>query len=88
LAEAFYLSENGRVPLNTIPPLLNRIRDKQSVLLESPPYTEIVEEMHPLSREQIPHMPDRLIATTALHLGIPVISRDRKIQASGLWTIW
>ena len=28
------------------------------------------------------------LAATALHLGIPVISRDRKIQKSTLTTVW
>jgi predicted nucleic acid-binding protein len=33
-------------------------------------------------------MPDRIIAATALHLGVPVITRDRKIRASNLKSIW
>jgi predicted nucleic acid-binding protein len=33
-------------------------------------------------------MPDRIIAATALHLGLPLISRDRKIQLSSVPTIW
>ena len=33
-------------------------------------------------------MPDRIIAATALHLGVPVISRDGKIRASTVATIW
>jgi predicted nucleic acid-binding protein len=33
-------------------------------------------------------MPDRIIAATALHLGVPLVSRDRKIQASSIHTIW
>ena len=33
-------------------------------------------------------MPDRIIAATALTLGVPVISRDSKIQLSSVSTIW
>jgi predicted nucleic acid-binding protein len=33
-------------------------------------------------------MPDRIIAVTALHLGVPLVSRDRKIQAASIQTIW
>jgi hypothetical protein len=33
-------------------------------------------------------MPDRIIAATALMIGAPVISRDRKIRASIITTIW
>jgi predicted nucleic acid-binding protein len=44
--------------------------------------------MHRVARTEVPDLPDRIIAATALHLGIPVISRDRKIQQSTLTTIW
>jgi PIN domain nuclease of toxin-antitoxin system len=33
-------------------------------------------------------MPDRIIAGTALSYGVPIISRDRKISASAVETIW
>jgi len=33
-------------------------------------------------------MPDRIIATTALHLGVPLISRDGRIRLSSVPTIW
>ena len=34
------------------------------------------------------HMPDRIIAATAQYLGLPLISRDRKIRLSAVETIW
>jgi len=33
-------------------------------------------------------MPDRMIAATALYFNVPVISRDSKILATNLNTIW
>jgi predicted nucleic acid-binding protein len=33
-------------------------------------------------------MPDRIIAATALALGLPLVTRDRKIRAADLETIW
>jgi PIN domain nuclease of toxin-antitoxin system len=33
-------------------------------------------------------MPDRIVAATALRFGVPIISRDGKIRASKLATIW
>jgi predicted nucleic acid-binding protein len=33
-------------------------------------------------------MPDRIIAATALRLGLPLISRDHRIQLSEVSTIW
>jgi predicted nucleic acid-binding protein len=29
-------------------------------------------------------MPDRIIAATALHLGVPLVTRDLNIRASGV----
>ena len=44
--------------------------------------------LHQVGRDQVPDMPDRIIAATALTLGAPLISRDRKIQVSSVTTIW
>ena len=41
-----------------------------------------------VSRDIIPDMPDRIIAATALHLDLPLVTRDQKIQAAGITTIW
>ncbi|MBI3923628.1 MAG: hypothetical protein HY318_19570 [Armatimonadetes bacterium] len=39
-------------------------------------------------RSEVPDMPDRIIAATAVCLGLALISKDRKIQLSGVKTIW
>jgi len=44
--------------------------------------------MYRVELAKVPDMPDRIIAATALHLNVPVISKDAKIQSSGLTTIW
>lgn len=49
---------------------------------------QVAQTMSRVARAQVPDLPDRIIAATALHLAIPIISRDRKIQASGLTTVW
>ena len=41
-----------------------------------------------IPREQVPDMPDRIIAAAAWELGVPIITRDRKIQAAELTVIW
>jgi PIN domain nuclease of toxin-antitoxin system len=33
-------------------------------------------------------LPDRIVAATALRLGVPVVSRDRKIRSSIVTAIW
>ncbi len=37
---------------------------------------------------RVPDMPDRIIAATALHLSVPLVSKDSKIRLSGLATLW
>jgi predicted nucleic acid-binding protein len=41
-----------------------------------------------VSRAEVPDMPDRIIAGTALAANVPVISRDGKITLSAVRTIW
>jgi PIN domain nuclease of toxin-antitoxin system len=36
----------------------------------------------------LPDLPDRIIAATALRLNLPLVTRDRKIQASQVNSIW
>jgi predicted nucleic acid-binding protein len=48
----------------------------------------IVQKLKNISRDIVPDMPDRIIAATALYLGMPLISPDMKIQLSGIEIVW
>lgn len=91
LAEIVYLVEKGRIRPDAYQLLLSELKPTPSVL---PVFQAIsidkalIETMAQLSRAQIPDLPDRLIAATAVHLGVPLISRDAKITASQVKTIW
>jgi PIN domain nuclease of toxin-antitoxin system len=61
---------------------------RQALMVEIPMDTAIVLALRQIPREQIPELPDRIIAATAVHLDLPLISRDRTIQASNIATIW
>jgi predicted nucleic acid-binding protein len=51
--------------------------------------TEVVaESLELVPRKDVPDMPDRIIAATALHLGLPLVTRDGKIRAVNITTIW
>jgi PIN domain nuclease of toxin-antitoxin system len=41
-----------------------------------------------VSRDEVPDLPDRIVAATAAALRVPLISRDGKIRASQIQTIW
>jgi PIN domain nuclease of toxin-antitoxin system len=68
--------------------LLNAIDEENSVLIEIPLDKNVVKTLVRVERTQIPDLPDRIIAATALYTKVPVISRDRKIKLSDIQTIW
>lgn len=88
LAEIVYLVEKKRLPHSAYDDLRVILADPTRVLKEIQVSAEVVEAMRRVSREAIPDMPDRIIAATAVHLGVPVISRDGLIRASSVKTIW
>ena len=58
-------------------------------MIEEAPFNgEIVEAMLKVSRSDVPDMPDRIVAATGIHFGVPVISRDGRIRSSSVNTIW
>jgi PIN domain nuclease of toxin-antitoxin system len=60
----------------------------QYPLHELPVVAFVAQEMTSIGRADVPDMPDRIIAATGLRCGVPVISRDGKIRASKIQTIW
>ncbi len=88
LAEIVYLIEKKRIPEPTLKQLLSAIEDENSVLIEIPLDKNVVKALVRVERIQIPDLPDRIIAATALYAKVPVISRDRKIKLSDIQTIW
>lgn len=49
---------------------------------------EVAQALATISRDHVPDMPDRIISATAVRHGLPLISRDGKIQLSTVPTIW
>ena len=88
LAEIVYLSERGRINSNTLDLLLREVESDDALLVEIPFDRNIALTLREVDRSQIPDLPDRIIAATALYLNLPVISRDRRIQLSSIDTIW
>lgn len=88
LAEIVYLVEKRRLPASAYDDLLIVLNDPTRVLKEAPVNAEIVEAMRLVRRDAVPDMPDRLIAATAIYHRVPVISRDGRIRASSVETIW
>jgi PIN domain nuclease of toxin-antitoxin system len=89
LAEIVYLIEKNRLPsANTYADLKAVLADPDHMFKEAPFTVEIVDAMRHVPRADVPDMPDRIVAATAVYFGVPVISRDGKIRASNVQTIW
>ena len=88
LVEIVYLVERNRIPAGYFSQLMNDLDSNDSVLVEVALSPAIVRTLTKINWSQVPDMPDRIITATALHLNVPVISRDHKIQASNVQTIW
>ena len=88
LAEIIYLSEKGRLAPATLDRLLAAIDGADAVLAEVPFDRHVALALRQIEKKAVPDLPDRIIGATALHLGVPVISRDGKIRAQNLNPIW
>ena len=88
LVELGYLQEKGKIPPGTLTRLEEALRAQDAVLRIADLTLAIALTVGRVLRDEVPDMPDRIIAATALHFGVPVISRDGKIKTSSVRTIW
>ncbi len=88
LAELVYLIEKGRLPPSSYDELTQALVDPEHVFTEAVFNAAIVSSMRQVSRTEVPDMPDRIVAATAVYFGVPIISRDGRIRKAGLGTIW
>jgi predicted nucleic acid-binding protein len=64
------------------------LKDNSSSLVVAPLDAAVAEAMPRIPRAIVSDMPDRIIAATALHLGLPLVTRDLRIHSAGIRTIW
>ena len=86
--EVVYLSEKGRIHATTFGGMRGELDRPDPVFVEVVVDVQVAQAMSLIPRREVPDMPDRIIAATALHLQVPVISRDGKIRLSSVPTIW
>jgi PIN domain nuclease of toxin-antitoxin system len=83
-----YLIEKGRIPPNALTDLHTAIADPNAVLQHVPLDENVAMKMREVSRQDIPDLPDRVIAATAQLRGVHLLSRDSQIRTSTVHTIW
>lgn len=85
LAEIGYLAERGRITTNL--PEIDNLLARNTCFSIKELDLEIVKQAFQIM--DIPELHDRLIAATAAHLGIPLLTNDPSIEKSiTVQTIW
>ena len=88
IVEMTYLVEKKRI-VDEAWPLLERVLAEDHSPFQPIELTlEIARAVRRIPRSAVPDLPDRVIAATALAMGLPLVTRDGKIRASGIETIW
>ena len=88
LVELTYLVEKGRVPAAALQKLRAALSDSRSAFVVANVDLAVADTIARVQRDSIPDLPDRVIAATALVLNLPLVSRDRKIRAADITTLW
>ncbi|MCI0355511.1 MAG: type II toxin-antitoxin system VapC family toxin [Acidobacteria bacterium] len=88
LVETVYLVERGRVPMVALQRLRSALDDPASGLIVAPVNADVADALTRIPRDLVPDMPDRIIAATALHLGVSLVTRDQRIRSAGIQAIW
>lgn len=88
LIEVVYLVERGRVPADGFERLVAALEKDQPAFGVAALDSNIAKALRSVPRNLVPDMPDRIIAATAIHLGLPLVTRDRRLQSCGIETIW
>lgn len=89
IVEIIYLIEKGRLVEETLTILIEFLRSPDSSFLVQSVNSGVAETLREIPRSIVPDMPDRIIAATALHLGLPLITSDSDIRKlKNIETIW
>lgn len=88
LVEIVYLQEKRRIPTGLKSELDAALKAGDTGLSPISLSLDVVDALSQVPRSEVPDMPDRIIAATAVHLGVSLLSRDRTLQLSSVQTIW
>ncbi len=90
LVELRYLVEKGRdITESDFQTVMTELRSPSSALTLAPLDQLTAETLAQIPRATVPDMPDRIIATTALALGVPLVTRDSEIhKLTNITIIW
>src|SRR5215469_18012801 len=88
LVELTDLVEKGRLPAEARKRLVDALAESGGPYELAPLDGRVAAAVERIDRNMVPDLPDRVIAATALVAGAPLVSRDGKIRAAEIHTIW
>jgi PIN domain nuclease of toxin-antitoxin system len=88
VVELIYLVEKGRLPRDFLVGVQGVLNDPESGFVPVPLDAIVATRVEQVPREIVPDLPDRVVAATALQLGLALVTCDSQIQATKLPTIW
>ncbi|WP_437928801.1 type II toxin-antitoxin system VapC family toxin [Sorangium sp. So ce291] len=87
IIEIVYLEEKHRIRAGAAERIRAACQAEEPSIEVVPIDARIAFGVDRVARADVPDMPDRIIAATAVSLGVPLVTRDGKIGASGVQTI-
>ncbi|HTU48515.1 MAG TPA: PIN domain-containing protein [Bryobacteraceae bacterium] len=88
IAEMVYLVEKARIPQSAVYDLHAAISDPNAVLQYVPLDENVAIKMIEIPRQDVPDLPDRIIAASASFYSVPLLTRDERIKRLSFQTIW
>jgi len=88
IVEICYLIDKGRLAETVLDRVITAIESENAGAEIISINQEVSLAVRQIPRETVPDMPDRIIAATALHLKIPLVTKYAKIQSANIQTIW
>jgi PIN domain nuclease of toxin-antitoxin system len=88
IVELIYLIEKGRLPVQAQQRLLAAIDDPMTRCRLVPLDRSVLDSVDVIKRSDVPDLPDRIIAATAVSLGLPLVTGDGRLRGSQVQTIW
>ena len=89
IVEIIYLIDKGKLSQQTLNRLVQYLKLPNSSFVSQDLTEEIAQTLAQIPRSTVPDMPDRIIAATALHLNLSLVTKDSKIRAlPNIQTIW
>jgi PIN domain nuclease of toxin-antitoxin system len=88
LVELTYLIEKRRLSAVVRDQLIQTLDDPASPCSLAPLDRIVADALELVKRSEVPDLPDRIVAATAVALRAPLISHDARVRASQVQTIW